>query len=164
MPDIYQGTELWDLSLVDPDNRRPVDYHIREEMLAAADAPAALLRDWRDGSAKLALLARLLALRGAEPELLAGGYRPLETGDDRLFAFTRSTAEKTLLVAVPRLSAEAAIAKTLPLPDESLGRAFRLPDDLRGLTWRDALAATEAPAPEERALFGDFPAAVLVTA
>lgn len=163
VPDIYQGTELWDLSLVDPDNRRPVDFHIREEMLASTGDPASNLKDWRDGQVKLVLLARLLALRAAEPDLFFGDYRPLETGDERLFAFTRKAGDKTLFVAVPRLSAEAAIAKALPLPDENLGAAFALPEDLRDYAWRDALTGGEAPRPDNRALFTDFPAVVLIT-
>ena len=162
VPDIYQGTELWDLSLVDPDNRRPVDFHIREEMLAATANPADHLADWRDGQVKLSLLARLLALRAAEPALFYGDYRPLETGDARLFAFTRATAEKTLFVAVPLHSADAAIKKALPLPDETLGAAFALPEDLRGRAWRDALADQNVPPPDNRALFEQFPAAVLI--
>lgn len=162
VPDIYQGTEFWDLSLVDPDNRRPVDFHVREEMLGAAGDPADHLKDWRDGQAKLVLLARLLALRAAEPALFAGDYRPVETGDERLFAFVRAAADKVLFVAVPRLSAEMAIAHGVPLPDETLGSALTLPDDLKGRTWRDGLSPRDAPSPEERPLFTDFPAVVLV--
>ena len=131
-------------------------------MLATAADPASHLADWRDGQVKLVLLARLLALRAAEPALFYGDYRPLETGDDRLFAFTRTTPEKTLFVAVPRLSAEAAIKKALPLPDETLGAAFALPEDLRGRAWRDALSGQDVPSPDNRALFETFPAAVLI--
>ena len=160
-PDIYQGTELWDFSLVDPDNRRPVDFHIRGEMLDAAGDPASHLKDWRDGQVKLALLARLLALRAAEPALFAGDYVPVETRDPRIFAFGRRAGEKVLFVAVPRLVAEAAMAQGLPLPEAALGRDFRLPRRLRGLQWRDALTGNEVPPPDGRALFADFPAAVL---
>jgi (1->4)-alpha-D-glucan 1-alpha-D-glucosylmutase len=162
VPDVYQGTELWDFSLVDPDNRRPVDFHIREEMLTGSGDPATYLKDWRDGQVKLVLLARLLALRAAEPELFAGAYRAIETGDERLFAFTRSTAEKVLFVAVPRLSADAAIARGMPLPDETLGAAFTMPQDLRDRRWRDGLTGQNAPLPDNLPLFTEFPAAVLV--
>lgn len=161
VPDIYQGTELWDFSLVDPDNRRPVDFHIREEMLSNAADPPTLLKDWRDGQVKLALLARLLALRTAEPELFAAPYRAIEAGDDRVFAFMRSAGEKILMVAAPRLSAEAAIAKGLPLPDETL--AVVLPEDLRDRRWRDVLSGQDSPQPDNRPLFTEFPAAVLVS-
>ncbi|GAA0560779.1 malto-oligosyltrehalose synthase [Rhizomicrobium electricum] len=163
VPDIYQGTELWDLSLVDPDNRRPVDFHIREEMLAAAGDPATHVKDWRDGQVKLALLARLLKLRAEEREIFAGAYRPLETGDAHLFAFARTAGHKTLFVAVPLLSAEAAIARGIPLPDDRLGEAFALPEDLRARTWRDGLTGADVPPPDNRPLFADFPAAVFIS-
>ena len=78
VPDIYQGTEIWDLSLVDPDNRRPVDYAARAAALEDGADPAALLRSWRDGRIKQQVLARLLADRAAAPRLYAeGGYEPL---------------------------------------------------------------------------------------
>ncbi|MEU7975352.1 malto-oligosyltrehalose synthase [Micromonospora sp. NPDC049089] len=75
VPDTYQGTELWDNSLVDPDNRRPVDFDVRREMLARIDG------GWRppvdtDGAAKLLVVSRTLRLRRAHPELFTT-YRPL---------------------------------------------------------------------------------------
>lgn len=103
VPDTYQGTELPDLSLVDPDNRRPVDYGERRRALAAG------------GSAKLALLAELLALRRIEPELLGqGDYRPVEVTGARaghVLAFERQHGGKVLRVAVGlRLAARHSIA------------------------------------------------------
>ncbi len=91
VPDLYQGTELADLSLVDPDNRRPVDYAKRQALLDADDAPP-----------KFRLIADLLALRRAEPALFADGdYVPVEVdGSDRVLAFTRSAGGTTLKVAV----------------------------------------------------------------
>ncbi|MEU7754277.1 malto-oligosyltrehalose synthase [Micromonospora sp. NPDC049171] len=75
VPDTYQGTELWDNSLVDPDNRRPVDFDVRRELLARLDG------GWRppidtDGAAKLLVVSRTLRLRRAHPELFTG-YRPV---------------------------------------------------------------------------------------
>ncbi|MEU4554538.1 malto-oligosyltrehalose synthase [Micromonospora violae] len=75
VPDTYQGTELWDNSLVDPDNRRPVDFDVRREMLARIDG------GWRppldtDGAAKLLVVSRTLRLRRAHPELFTS-YRPV---------------------------------------------------------------------------------------
>ncbi|MFG1869862.1 malto-oligosyltrehalose synthase [Micromonospora arborensis] len=75
VPDTYQGTELWDNSLVDPDNRRPVDFDVRREMLARLDG------GWRppvdtDGAAKLLVVSRTLRLRRSHPELFTG-YRPV---------------------------------------------------------------------------------------
>ncbi|MGC2204033.1 MAG: malto-oligosyltrehalose synthase, partial [Stellaceae bacterium] len=78
MPDIYQGAELWDLSLVDPDNRRPVDYETRSQLLEEVAASLErntqtamldLLQDWRNGRVKLAVIATLLAYRRKRPKL-----------------------------------------------------------------------------------------------
>src|SRR5262249_39379767 len=79
IPDIYQGTELWDLSLVDPDNRRPVDFGCRREMLRAGPRSWAEMRaHWQDGQIKLHVIARILALRRELPDLFAqGSYEPL---------------------------------------------------------------------------------------
>ena len=66
VPDLYQGTEFWDFSLVDPDNRRPVDFAPRASTLGDGDLDA-LAGTWRDGRIKQALIARVLALRAARP-------------------------------------------------------------------------------------------------
>ncbi|EKU25150.1 maltooligosyl trehalose synthase [Xanthomonas translucens pv. graminis ART-Xtg29] len=111
VPDLYQGSEGWDLSLVDPDNRRPVDYALRQAWLDDASAASALLRDWHSGHIKAWLTAQLLQLRGAHPALFAhGGYRPLQAQGPHahyVFGFAREHAGKTLLVVVPRLAAAA---------------------------------------------------------
>lgn len=75
VPDTYQGTELWDNSLVDPDNRRPVDFAVRRDLLARLDA------GWRpavdaSGAVKLLVVSRTLRLRRDRPELFTG-YRPV---------------------------------------------------------------------------------------
>ena len=110
VPDIYQGCELWDFSLVDPDNRRLPDWRQRQALLPEiADATAeALEADWRDGREKLFLTRRLLQLRRDYPALFAeGDYQPLYgeggRGDDHLCAFARRHDDTTLVVAVPRL-------------------------------------------------------------
>jgi hypothetical protein len=118
MPDIYQGTELWDLSLVDPDNRRPVDYGQRtrllEEVSAAlardrAGTAAAMLEGWHDGRLKLALTATLLAHRREHPALYAeGAYEPVAASGpkaDHLCAFARGHGEDALLVVAARFPA-----------------------------------------------------------
>src|SRR5207248_11323685 len=79
--DIYQGAELWDFSLVDPDNRRPVDFDRRRALLAELDQATVgeLARNWQDGREKLFVTRTPLALRRAQRELFAGGdYRPLD--------------------------------------------------------------------------------------
>ena len=110
VPDIYEGCELWDWSLVDPDNRRSVDFSRRDALLDEVERAglADLASQWRDGREKMFVTARLLAVRRAHPELFAAAdYQPLEIGDgrnsERLCAFARRHAAGTLIAAVPRL-------------------------------------------------------------
>ena len=67
VPDLYQGTEFWDFSLVDPDNRRPVDFPARAVALSAGEAAADALAHWRDGRVKQAVIGRALAFRRRAP-------------------------------------------------------------------------------------------------
>ncbi|MBA2246687.1 MAG: malto-oligosyltrehalose synthase, partial [Chloroflexia bacterium] len=110
VPDIYQGTELWDDSLVDPDNRRPVNFEARAALLEAAGEPSPLWDDRRTGAIKLAVTARLLHLRATYAELFAeGDYTPLNVTGERnrhVIAFARSWAGRHLIVAVARLTAD----------------------------------------------------------
>jgi len=110
IPDIYQGCELWDFSLVDPDNRRPVDFVSRRDLLdeMGEASVGSRIENWGDGREKMFVTARLLALRRQQPELFASGdYQPVDIGDDRnadrLGAFSRRHGETALVVAVPRL-------------------------------------------------------------
>lgn len=116
VPDIYQGTELWDLSLVDPDNRRPVDYDLRRRYLADLDRRSAkeqdaLVRDLiehhDDGRIKLYLISRLLRYRREHPALFAEGkYLALEASGSHhqhVVAFARTLDTQHLVVVVPRL-------------------------------------------------------------
>jgi (1->4)-alpha-D-glucan 1-alpha-D-glucosylmutase len=119
VPDFYQGTELWDFNLVDPDNRRPVDYQVRVEALAALKAREAqigpqklfgeLLANLENGRSKLYLCFRVLNYRKENPELFASGeYLPLEAEGARarnLCAFARRENKKTIIVVVPRFLA-----------------------------------------------------------
>lgn len=110
IPDLYQGTEYWDFSLVDPDNRRPVDFDARERSLASLDetSPDALLAQWRDGRIKQAVVARTLALREDKSEVFAAGkYDALTvtgTRADQVFAYIRQRDDDAILVVVPRLT------------------------------------------------------------
>jgi len=111
VPDIYQGTEGWDLSLVDPDNRRPVDYAARAralDELHGGAAMAELAASWPDGRVKQAVIARLLAARRGDPKLFAAGtYEPLTVegeGAGEVVAFARRLDDRALVVAVPRLA------------------------------------------------------------
>ena len=107
VPDIYQGTELWDLSLVDPDNRRPVDYARRRRLLAELERakPAEIMARIDEGLPKLWLVRQTLHLRRRRPELFGpdGAYRPLAERGERaghVVAFTRG---ERVVTVVPRL-------------------------------------------------------------
>ncbi len=107
VPDIYQGAELWDLSLVDPDNRRPVDFERRARILdlVTGASPEAVLDEMDEGWPKLWTIARTLELRRLQPTLFGedASYRPLKvagTRSQRVIGFTRGEA---VAVVVPRL-------------------------------------------------------------
>jgi (1->4)-alpha-D-glucan 1-alpha-D-glucosylmutase len=110
VPDIYQGNELWDFSLVDPDNRRSVDYDARRRALAAIAqaSPDDLLANWKDGRIKLFLTHKLLQYRRAHFDLFAkGDYLPVQLAGayaESAFAFARRHEGPALLVIAPRLS------------------------------------------------------------
>ena len=108
VPDTYQGNELWDFSLVDPDNRRPIDYQRRRSMLAELERGAAglsmreLTASIEDGRCKLLLTWKALQLRREQPQLFShGDYRPLRVHGTRahhVCAFTRRCARQSLIV------------------------------------------------------------------
>jgi len=110
VPDLYQGTEFWDFSLVDPDNRRPVDYPARQRALSESTALTELLAQWQDGRIKQALIAQVLMLRNQHPALFSEGrYQPLEVIGEQaahVMAFARETEDMRAIVVVPRLPAE----------------------------------------------------------
>lgn len=113
IPDIYQGCELWDMSLVDPDNRRAVDYPLRAELLRSvsrADVPPPLGSD-DSGASKLWLTRRLLGHRRSHPELYCkGGYEPLpSTG--RVLAFQR---DSLVVIVACRTSPDPGVSVELP--------------------------------------------------
>jgi (1->4)-alpha-D-glucan 1-alpha-D-glucosylmutase len=113
VPDTYQGNEIWDFSLVDPDNRRPVDYALRARMLdelrASGDSPPieAIFARLEDGRAKLYVIWRLLGLRAARESLfLKGGYTAVRTTGERakhLVSFARRHDAGVALTVAPRL-------------------------------------------------------------
>ena len=105
VPDLYQGNEFWDFSLVDPDNRRPVDYAAREHTLQEPLPPVELLANWRDGRIKQALIAEVLNLRVEHAELFRRGtYQALEVLGSQahnVLAFAREHEGKQAIVIVP---------------------------------------------------------------
>ncbi len=132
VPDFYQGTELWDLSLVDPDNRRPVDFPRRAQMLdelcqaAELDTPGLIDRlrtSLEDGRIKMLVTARCLAVRRVRRELFVrGAYRPVTatgTARDQVIAFERSHEGARVIVACGRHFTALAAA-----PDDPVGRCW----------------------------------------
>jgi (1->4)-alpha-D-glucan 1-alpha-D-glucosylmutase len=181
VPDFYQGTELWDLSLVDPDNRRPVDYARRREVLAGLTRcptpalAAELLESRRDGRIKMFVMNRALAaraaLRGAYEQ---GDYVPLDTAGARrecLFAFARADAASAAITCVPRL-----VATLSPDAGSPLGRSvwsdtrIHLPRELPARPFRHVFTGAtiepeptpDGPAIGAATLFEHFPVALLV--
>jgi (1->4)-alpha-D-glucan 1-alpha-D-glucosylmutase len=106
VPDFYQGTELWDLSLVDPDNRRPVDYERRQTLARDALDWPSLTESWQDGRIKMDLMRRLLQLRHEFASVFRDGdYSPLHfegTDADRVVGFSRTHKWQRVLVMVGR--------------------------------------------------------------
>ncbi|HUZ86885.1 MAG TPA: malto-oligosyltrehalose synthase [Candidatus Baltobacterales bacterium] len=154
VPDLYQGSELWDLSLVDPDNRRPVDYELRRRLLdeTGNGSAAEVMARADEGAPKLWLISRLLEARRARPELFDGApYEPIAASGSRarhVLAFARGK----LVVAIPRL--------VVGLGGDWGDTAVELPPG----AWRDVLTgnAVEGGASVAlRALLADFPVAVL---
>jgi (1->4)-alpha-D-glucan 1-alpha-D-glucosylmutase len=145
VPDLYQGTEFWDFSLVDPDNRRPVDWAARREALDA-DLPAAeLLEHWRDGRIKQAVLHRALRLRAAKPELFAeGAYQALTVEGPlaaNVLAFARTHRGEAVLAVVTRLCSGILGESGVPRAPAAVWRGTELvlPREGTKRAWRDAL-------------------------
>ncbi|MBB1593236.1 malto-oligosyltrehalose synthase [Achromobacter sp. UMC46] len=112
VPDLYQGTDLWDFSLVDPDNRRPVDYPARTRLLALDDADGPIptgTEAWQTGAVKQALIRRALTLRTRDPALFHHGrYAPLAAHGPQaahVLAYLRRHEARSVLVIAPRLCA-----------------------------------------------------------
>ncbi|HEX9898663.1 MAG TPA: malto-oligosyltrehalose synthase, partial [Candidatus Methylomirabilis sp.] len=185
IPDFYQGSELWDLSLVDPDNRRPVDFGLRrrrlEEIRQGEEkaGPLALARElaanMRDGRIKLYLIRQALGLRSGKCELFErGSYLPLEVRGERadhVCAFERSLGEGSVIAVAPRFFTRLIREPgELPLGQE-VWQTTRivLPPEGKGGRYRNVLTgemlAAEGQAAGERLhlaeVLADFPVALL---
>ncbi|MFW5735248.1 MAG: malto-oligosyltrehalose synthase [Oceanidesulfovibrio sp.] len=176
VPDFYQGVENWDLSLVDPDNRRPVDYAWRSRTLsdlktrfgrAPRDLAVELLETAEDGRVKLFTTYRGLAVRNGLPELFAQGeYVPLECEGDRaknVFGFVRQLEDDAVMVLVPRFTA--GIPKDNRFPLDAFWEGVRITSDwLPPGTWTNAFTGEvfESTPTSVRRILADFPVAVLV--
>ena len=179
VPDFYQGTELWDLSLVDPDNRRPVDFSLRRRLLGDLERALAtttdraslafeLFKDKQDGRVKLYLIREALAFRRARPALFSSGeYRPLETRGalaEHLCAFARVADGAAALTVVPRLLARRAVEAPPLGPEYWQDTALVVPAEL-GARFVNALTGerleTRGDALGLGAVFAHFPVALL---
>ena len=161
VPDFYQGTELWDLSLVDPDNRRPVDFGLRDAMLREIDASFALaprdraaraaewLASWADGRIKLALTSAGLRLRREHHDLFhRGRYVPLETEvavSAGAVAFARVHEHAAAVFVAPRLTARLAADGGAPGVGADRWKTSRvlLPRELADRTFHHAVTGAE---------------------
>jgi (1->4)-alpha-D-glucan 1-alpha-D-glucosylmutase len=185
VPDFYQGTELWDFSLVDPDNRRPVDYDRRRALLAELDAaceregPAAVaarLLETGDEGLKLFATTTMLRFRKGERDMFEqGGYRALDaqgSRGDHLFAFARTHGNRQVVIAVPRLVATLAPDAGAPPLGERVWDDTRI--HLNGLPgargYRDVITGRCVPVMTEGAsslraadVFESFPIAMLIS-
>jgi (1->4)-alpha-D-glucan 1-alpha-D-glucosylmutase len=174
VPDFYQGSELWDLRLVDPDNREPVDYKLRSERLASLDATLALpelLAQWQTGTPKLFVAQRALQFRREHAQLfLKGKYIPLAvrgTHKDSVFAFARHFRRVWAFVIVPRLTTKITKAQAMPLgkstwADTALILPGKSPTAWRNVLTREKLsgAAGSAEIPLS-SILGELPVAIL---
>ncbi|WP_300320501.1 malto-oligosyltrehalose synthase [Accumulibacter sp.] len=184
VPDIYQGCELWQFNLVDPDNRRPVDYAQRgrylAEVQAMVDAPPEqwpqrllpLTSDIADGRIKLYTLWQGLALRSRWPEVFEqGDYLPLKVSGEHaahVCAYARRHGDRSLITLVPRLPARLlGDRQVLPLGTEVWGdTALELPHGLATVPWRNALTGSAHAAADQLAvgeLLAVFPVALLAS-
>jgi (1->4)-alpha-D-glucan 1-alpha-D-glucosylmutase len=165
IPDTYQGCELWDLSLVDPDNRSPVDYEERRRALKEVEgaSPKELLASYRDGRVKLHVLRAGLRLRREMPStFLEGDYVPIDAGDD-VVAFSRNHAEGSVVCVVTRRPHRVTGGRAPFAIDDVWGqRELPIP---RG-EWRDALTGAEHVVDRDgfaaAKLFAQLPVALLV--
>ncbi|MBA2665558.1 MAG: malto-oligosyltrehalose synthase, partial [Trueperaceae bacterium] len=173
VPDTYQGTELWDFSLVDPDNRQSVDYALRRAYLDAPTAASELLDSWRDGRIKAWLIERMLAVRRGDPELFTlGAYVPLAADGphaQRVISLARRHEERTLIVVAPRLVWPLLGDEERPLPRGWGATRVVVPEELAERTFVDVLSGRQRAVGAGGALvvgecLSELPVAVLVAA
>ncbi|HEY0602613.1 MAG TPA: malto-oligosyltrehalose synthase [Herpetosiphonaceae bacterium] len=186
LPDIYQGSETWDLSLVDPDNRRPVDYAQRTAMLRSLDErlddratdmaafARELIANKADGRIKLYLIERTLRLRREIPALFAeGSYVPLEAQGahaDQVVAFARRHEDAEIVVVAPRLVTRLASEEGAPVGDVWSGDLLVLPGAETGAVYTQLFTDERIEIVEQdgahglplASVFADLPIALLI--
>jgi len=170
VPDIYQGTELWDLTLVDPDNRRPVNYQHRMDFLEEIKSKGRqefiqeMLRNKNDGKIKLFLISKVLEIRQQYMDLfLKGEYIPLEIQGDlhkHMIAFARKLGQSWAITVTPRFS------KQLAEEQHQWKEAFLLLPKEAPQQWENVLTGERLKVPGNislEELFSKFPVAFLLS-
>ncbi|MDV3253309.1 malto-oligosyltrehalose synthase [Devosia sp. BK] len=154
MPDIYQGAELYEQSMVDPDNRRPVDFAERTALLnALPNDLSETMADWTSGKTKLGVISRLLALRKEIPNLFAKGrYEPIAFDEEnsRAVGFLRRDGDAAILVLA-----------WLGLPEDTPDLKVQLPSELAAGDWTNVFTGREVDSGSLNEILGEMPAAVL---
>jgi (1->4)-alpha-D-glucan 1-alpha-D-glucosylmutase len=185
VPDFYQGAELWDLRLVDPDNRGPIDFEMRRDLLAgvcatcasvAGEDAEAMVTSWRDGRIKLHVVSRSLEFSRRQQDLIhEGDYLPLRAKgpqSERIIAFARRHGGNWVITVTPRCvaSVQAPITGAEARRKFWDGSELVLPEDAPN-TWRNIFATRDATVIQvaDRRLdlgkvFDGFPVALLVPA
>jgi (1->4)-alpha-D-glucan 1-alpha-D-glucosylmutase len=183
VPDFYQGNELWNFCLTDPDNRQPVDFRSRINALEnlksqgadlSSGCIAELLNNWTNGRLKFFLTMRVLNFRRAHPDLFSKGDYALLASSGKfassIFAFARHFEGQWLVVVVPRLLKKVVDPDSFPLGENWNTTAIEMPAPLPG-RWRDVLSAEQIDLTDCSAkptvlvshLFRRLPFAVLVS-
>ncbi|MES2822351.1 MAG: malto-oligosyltrehalose synthase [Pseudomonadota bacterium] len=180
IPDLYQGTEFWDFSLVDPDNRQPVDFAARVASLPPVTTTRPIARElierWQDGNVKQWLIAQTLSLRKSHSELFQkGDYQPLNIAGeyaDSVVAFMRHYRNDYVVVIAPRLTAALLGDRTKPhIPSHLWGDThLLLPSEFNDASFissfSNSLTTPHIQATDGRLLLGeilvDFPVNILV--
>ncbi len=180
VPDFYQGCELWDLSLVDPDNRCPVDYELRMQYLQEVESKHEstlasyiddLLSNAADGRAKLFTVYNALQVRKQLADVFQQGeYLSLTANGKRqenVIAFARTFGEQSVIAVVPRFPSQLVQERQWPLGEKVWGDTkISLPASLTENSWRNAFTGESIMAESNLSLatiFGQFPVALLVS-
>jgi len=174
VPDVYQGQEIWDFSLVDPDNRRPVDYALRRRMLTGlrermhGDRHALcreLIDGWEDGAPKLYVThVGLCARQDHADAFKAGEYLPVAvegTHAEHIVAFARRGGGSTLLAVLPRLVATLTRENGFAIPDGAVWVDTALTGDVVAGRWRNLFTGEELDHLRLANILADFPVALL---
>ena len=158
VPDIYQGNEIWDYSLVDPDNRRPVDYRLRQTMLSglAGAQPNELMATWPDGRIKMFLTQRVLRFRREHGDLFQRGeYLPMYasgTFAECCVSFVRRLDDKWIAVIAPRLSSRVGFP---PIGELWKDTAIELPEGVSLAQAHDLFTCRPPPVKDRQLRVGD---------